>query len=252
VRVWILGPVLSVVLVATPLWAQRGGGSGHGGMGGNHGFAGGGLAGHAGVVSGHAVTATHGWRGNGWNGGHGNGWGWRGNGWNGWHGNGWGWRGNRWWWRNPWWGWGWSWYPGWGNYGWYGYPGYGNYNQSDAYSNSLPQYDSSYAYLPPSGSTASSASADEVQRIQYDVDQLRAEEAVRRSQPQEPLIHGDTVLVYKDGHTETVSNYAIAGNTLWIFNQSRAKKVSLTELNLTATKRDNEEHGVQFVLPNAR
>ena len=266
-RAWVLGAMLSVALLATPLYAQRGGGGGGGhggfgggghggggghagGMGGGRGFAGGGFAGHPGAASGgHAMASYRGYRGTGWNGNRWNNWGGR--------GNGWGWRNNRWWGRgHPWWGWnwGWSWYPWYGGYGWYGYdyPDYGDYYSSDGYANSPPPYDSSYAYLPPSGSSASYASTVEVQRIENEVDQLRAEQAARRSQPQEPLMHSDTVLVYKDGHTETVGNYAIAGSTLWIFNQASARKIPLSQLDLPATKRDNEDHGVEFVVPNAR
>jgi len=60
------------------------------------------------------------------------------------------------------------------------------------------------------------------------------------------------VLVYRDGHTEEVQNYAIIGKTIWIFNESRARKVAISELDLPATKRDNEDRGIDFVLPSSR
>ncbi len=237
-RGWLLAAVISVALVATPMWAQRGGGGGHGGgFGGGHAS----FAGHAGGVSGfHSSAGYRGWSGN-------NGWARRGNGWYrypyryGYYGR---YRG----------------YPYWGYAG-YGYGGYYPWWGWDDFDNSSYDYSSNgevaqnyqpqYGYPPPGGSVASYASPDEVQRIQNEVDQLRAQQEARRSQPQEPLIHADTVLVYRDGHTETVGNYAIAGNTLWIFNQSSAKKVPLSDLNLPATKSDNEQHGVEFVLPNS-
>ena len=57
------------------------------------------------------------------------------------------------------------------------------------------------------------------------------------------------MLIYRDGHAEEVDNYAIVGKTLWVFNQARAKKIPLTDLDLAATKRDNEDRGITFVVP---
>ncbi len=182
-----------------------------------------------------------GWHGNGgWNGGHGN-WGvngWGGRGWYPYRNYGYGW-------RYPWWGW---------NTGWYGYPGwgwYGGYYDSSDYGD---DYDGSYeqqqypptAYLPPSGSTATYATQDEVARIQQEVSQLRAAQAQRYSDQ----IHTETVLVYRDGHKETIQNYAVTGNTLWIFNDTHARKVPLSSLDLTATRQDNDERGVDFIVPS--
>ena len=64
-------------------------------------------------------------------------------------------------------------------------------------------------------------------------------------------IHAQTVLIYRDGHTEEVENYAIVGKTIWVFNESRAKKIPLTDLNLDATKRDNDDRGIEFVVPTS-
>ncbi|HUK74097.1 MAG TPA: hypothetical protein VLV47_01335 [Candidatus Bathyarchaeia archaeon] len=244
-RGWVLVAAITVALIATPMWAQRGGGGGHGGFGGGHGGASGGhasFAGHAGTVSSfHSSAGYRGW------GGRGNGWGGRGNGWYGYPYRYYGrYRGY------PYWGWNTSWgYGGW-YYPWWGWGDFDNSSYDYPSEGEVAQnYVPAYGYPPPGGSVASYASQDEVQRIQDEVSQLRAQQEARRSQPQEPLIHADTVLVYRDGHTETVGNYAIAGNTLWIFNQSSAKKVPLSDLNLPATKSDNEQHGVDFVLPNS-
>jgi hypothetical protein len=239
-RSWILRTALAVTLMCTPLWAQRGGGGfggGHGGMGGGHGFSGGG---HVSAPAGFHSTAgfaNHGWNGDGWRG---NGWGWRG-------GRGFqtrlrGWRGY------PYWGYGGYWYPWWGGYGWYDtFNDYPSYDQSYGPDGSgyPPPYASAYASLPPSGSSASYASEGEVQRIENEVAQLRAQQASRYAEPS----HASTVLVYRDGHKETVENYAVADSTVWIFNQSRARKIPLSELNVPATKQDNEGRGVDFAVP---
>jgi len=244
-RGWFLKALVFATLLTVPAWAQHGGGGGGhaGGMGGGHGFAGGG---HVGSPSGFHASAGFG------RSSVGNGWGWRG-GWNGgWRGNGWGWRGypyRYWGGRYPYWGWNWS-------YGGYWYPGWGwndDFDYSDAYPPGAyngagypPPYDSSYGYLPPSGSSASYASEGEVQRIEGEVAQLRAQQATRYTEP----ARTPTVLIYRDGRQETVQNYAVADGTLWIFNQSRARKVPLSEINVPATQRDNEARGGEFVVPN--
>ena len=65
--------------------------------------------------------------------------------------------------------------------------------------------------------------------------------------PTEP--HEPTVLVFRDKHTQEVENYAIVGQTLWIFNEQRATKVPLTSLDVDATAKANEERGLEFRVP---
>jgi hypothetical protein len=68
------------------------------------------------------------------------------------------------------------------------------------------------------------------------------------SQPQKPS-GPPTELVFKDGHTIDAPNYAIVGNTLWVLNDQRAKKIPLSELDLQKTKQLNEQRGVEFTGP---
>ncbi|HTV64495.1 MAG TPA: hypothetical protein VMD98_02765 [Bryocella sp.] len=251
-RAWVLGATLCAALLVSPLWAQRGGGGGgHGGFGGG-GHAGAGFAGRVGGPSGgHSVISLREW-----NAGWGNNWGWRGNGWY--------WRGNRYGWRYPYgssgygWAGGWGWYPWWGwdddsydDDGGYSYPTSGDYAQAYPPYGYPPYGYPPYGYqpsqyMPPSGSAASYASEGEVQRIQQEVAQLRAQQEQRYT-----LQPSSTTLIYRDGHSEAVTNFAIAGNTLWVFDQNHARKVPLSDLDIPATKRDNEEHGSEFVVPNA-
>jgi hypothetical protein len=232
-RGWILKALICITLLTAPAWAQRGGGSGGHGGGGGH-------------ASGFHGSPGFG-GGRGWNGA---GFGWRGNGWRGFpyaYGR-WAYRGYPWWGWNSGYGYG---YPGWYGYGWY--DTFDGDDSSDYSSGAYdgygypPPYNTGYGYPPPGGSSASYASQGEVQRIQNEVAQLRAQYAQRYSEP----AHAATVLVYRDGHTETVENYAVADSTLWILNQSRARKVPLSELDLPATRRDNEQRGVDFELPSS-
>ena len=55
------------------------------------------------------------------------------------------------------------------------------------------------------------------------------------------------LLVYRDGRRAEVRNYAVVGQTLWIFSEDRAQKVALTQLDLDATRKANEERGIDFL-----
>ena len=67
----------------------------------------------------------------------------------------------------------------------------------------------------------------------------------RKRLPQPPEV---AVLVFRDKHTQEVTNYAIVGSTLWILNEQRATKVPLSTLAIDATTKLNEERGVEFRL----
>jgi len=232
------------------------GGGGHGFSGGGgavaHGSAGYGYHGSGGSVGySHAPAYGGGYRAGGYGG-----TGYRGYGY-GWHGNGvhgpypyrpWGW-GRGWGWGYPWWGFG---YAGWGwGYPWWGWGGsywdnssY-NYYPSDTYS--VQTYP--YTYPPNGDYSQDNQTQDQINRLTGEVDQLRSQQSSGQSKTAE--IHAETVLVYRDGHTEEVQNYAIIGKTIWIFSESHARKVALSELDLPATKRDNEDRGIDFVLPSS-
>jgi hypothetical protein len=69
------------------------------------------------------------------------------------------------------------------------------------------------------------------------------------AQPQEVAEQPRTLLVFKDGHQREVANYAIVGMTLYDLSNGRAQKVELAELDLGATKKQNDDRGVDFRLP---
>lgn len=62
--------------------------------------------------------------------------------------------------------------------------------------------------------------------------------------PQEP-----TVLVFKDGHKLSVTNYAIQGGTLFNFSGEGPRRITVSDLDLEATMKANDENGIQFRLP---
>lgn len=58
-----------------------------------------------------------------------------------------------------------------------------------------------------------------------------------------------TLLVFKDGHKLEVGNYAILGATLFDLTPGHPRKIALTDLDLGATRQQNEDRGVIFQLP---
>jgi hypothetical protein len=60
-----------------------------------------------------------------------------------------------------------------------------------------------------------------------------------------------TVLVFKDGHKSDVLNYAIVGDTLFDFGDGLTRKIMLADLDLLATRKVNDDRGVDFQIPSA-
>ncbi len=227
-RRWIFMAALGAALFVTPLLAQRGG---HGGMA--MGSARGGYVAHGG---GGYVGATHGaYWGGGYRGGYGHGYRYYPG-------------------RYPY-GWG---YRGYG-YGWYGYPWfslgwYGGLGWSDAYYSYPAASYPVYVYPPDDNTSIDYKQQQEIDRLNDEVARLRAEQqsgaaAKPVPQPPEAQIRGDTVLVFRDGHSEEIENYAIIGKTLWVFTEQRARKVPIAELNVPATTKANEARGIDFRVP---
>jgi hypothetical protein len=103
-----------------------------------------------------------------------------------------------------------------------------------------------------SGESSLTAEASLVQR-------LRQEEAAQLAPQPEvavPAVEaapvGDqpqTVLVFKDGHRLEVQNYAIVGSMLYDLTPGRHGKVALSDLDLPATAKQNDDRGIDFQLP---
>jgi hypothetical protein len=58
-----------------------------------------------------------------------------------------------------------------------------------------------------------------------------------------------TMLVFRDQHQQEVRNYAIVGQTLWNFASQRTQKIPLSDLDLVATTKANDERGLTFRVP---
>ncbi len=113
---------------------------------------------------------------------------------------------------------------------------------------------------PPPPQTEQDPLANQLGNLAAEVESLREDQARRDFQgpvyyePPSPAqeMPPTTVLVYRDGHKVEVQNYAIAGKTLWVFFDQRTRQIPLAELDLPATQRVNEDHGVDFDTPDPR
>jgi hypothetical protein len=65
--------------------------------------------------------------------------------------------------------------------------------------------------------------------------------------PDPPL--APTLFVFKDGRTLEVANYAILGQTIYDLTPGHRRKIALIDLDLEATRKQNDERGVTFQLP---
>ena len=111
-------------------------------------------------------------------------------------------------------------------------------------------------YAPGPGSDQ--ALAEQVGALTNEVEHLRAEqasggyEAPRAAAPapapadEKPV---RTVFAYRDGRQLEAQNYAVVGQTLWVFEDDRTRKIALADLDLKATKKLNDERGVDFTVP---
>jgi hypothetical protein len=138
-------------------------------------------------------------------------------------------------------------YAGYYGYPYYGYPWYyGNDSYSADSSQNYPASDYSTAYADNSREQA------EIDRLENEVDRLREErdaQASSASQPRPKTELPATQLVFRDKRTEQVQNYAIVGKTFWVLDAQRAKKIPLAELDIPATKKANDDRGIEFQLP---
>ena len=78
----------------------------------------------------------------------------------------------------------------------------------------------------------------------HSTDRVDDDPAPVAPEPLEP-----TTLVFKDGHKLEVGNYAIIGPTLFDMTPGHARRVPLSDLDLEATQRQNDDRGITFQLP---
>jgi hypothetical protein len=133
--------------------------------------------------------------------------------------------------------------------GYYGYPysSYPWYYGDDSYG--TDSYQNSQAGDYSSAPIDSNREQAEIDRLENEVDRLREAQESSGSQARAKTDVQLTELVFRDKHTEEVQNYAIVGQTFWILNTEKARKIPIAQLDIPATQKANEERGVDFQLP---
>jgi hypothetical protein len=240
------------VLLALPLWAQHGGGHAGGGFGGHGGFSGGHVSGgmHSGVSSAHGFShppsfsqhsfsnrsfANRGFSNRGFSGRPFLHDGFRGSRFRGLRNNCFG-------------------YGCWG----FGYPwAYGGYYDPYWWGDSDSSYDEDYERDRATANDMNRQNLEEQQMLrqeQTDSDRdvyARPDPAPAAGEPQGTAIIPATVLVFRDQRTKEIQNYAIVGQTLWNFAPQHTEKIPLSELDLPATTKANDDRGVTFKVPTS-
>lgn len=140
-------------------------------------------------------------------------------------------------------GWGWGW----------GYPYLGG--GVDPYwwwnSDSSNDYDQDSQYQTGLANEMNDQGLDEQGMRQQGNQDSYARSAPPQHQPERTDPAPATVLVFRDQHKEEIQNYAIVGQTLWNFSPQHTQKIPLSDLDLPATTKANDDRGVSFRLPGA-
>ena len=100
---------------------------------------------------------------------------------------------------------------------------------------------------------------NQIEQLREELERMREQQGSQRAALQ-PLPPADdakeeppvsTTLVFRDGRRSQIENYAVVGNTLWVFNDQRRTKIPIAELDLKATQQVNEDRGVDFAIPTS-
>jgi hypothetical protein len=98
--------------------------------------------------------------------------------------------------------------------------------------------------------------SEQVERLTEEVERLREEQA-SREQPRQAVLQSKppfeekpatTIVVFRDGRRSEVQNFAVVGQTLWVFTVERARKIRISDLDVEATKEVNTDRGIDFRL----
>jgi hypothetical protein len=132
-----------------------------------------------------------------------------------------------------------------------GYPwGYAGFYDPYWWWDSGSSYDEDRTREMDQANQMNAQSLDE-QRMRRDEgqDENRPRDSQPRDQARSEAAEPATVLVFRDKRKQEVQNYAIVGRTLWSFSGPRTQKIPISDLDLAATAKANDERGVDFKVP---
>src|SRR5215475_1224145 len=145
----------------------------------------------------------------------------------------------------------------------YGYYGYPSYFDASYYDQPQQPVQQQIQAPPPQVIIIKDERSSANHEDSYDEQRFEEGESYTRPAPRElaranpeptppapPQELPKTTLVYRDGHKAELRNYAIVGSNLIDLTKSTfLKKIPLDSLDLEATRRENEENGVEFHVP---
>jgi hypothetical protein len=135
--------------------------------------------------------------------------------------------------------------------------GFGGYYDPFWWGNSDSSYDEDYARDRATANDMNQQNLEEQQMLrqeQADGDRdvyARPDPAPAAGERQGTAIIPATVLVFRDQPTKEIQNYAIVGQTLWNFAPQHTEKIPLSELDLAATAKANDDRGITFKVPTS-
>lgn len=139
----------------------------------------------------------------------------------------------------------------------YGYPwAYGAYYDPYWWGDSGSPYDDDYEQDRATANDMNQQSIEDQQMLrqeQADGDRDAYARSVRvpGKEPQGTTIMPATVLIFRDQRQKEIQNYAIVGQTLWNFAPQHTEKIPLSDLDLAATAKANDERGLSFRVPSS-
>jgi len=93
----------------------------------------------------------------------------------------------------------------------------------------------------------------QVGQLTTEVQQLEAELAAARGQSTPTSAAAQNApavtLILKDGRRIEAAGYALVGSTLWVLNAEDATKISLSDVDVDATQKENQKRGINVVIP---
>jgi hypothetical protein len=93
----------------------------------------------------------------------------------------------------------------------------------------------------------------QIGQLTTEVQQLQAELAAARGQSTPTSAAAQNapavILILKDGRRIEAAGYALVGSTLWILNAEDATKISLSDVDVDATQKENQNRGINVVIP---
>jgi hypothetical protein len=127
-----------------------------------------------------------------------------------------------------------------------------------------------YGYPPPppapvyvnSDNGSDAQLAAEVQQLTDEIEDMREEERDRDRSDSRAAAPNTSItakepglpveFIFHDGRRISATNYAIAGETLWVLDEHAAKKFSVADLDVDATQQANAAKGIDIHIPAAK